>query len=381
MSQPTLVDFWFCAIAFFWCGYLFLEGSDFGVGMLLPLLGRERRARSAMIGSIDPVWDGYEVWLIVAVGATFAAFPKWYATVLSACYPVLFLTLVTLILRVVAFEFRGKASARWRRWWERALVLGSLVPPLAWGLILTVQLTGLPITAQGTFTGRPWDVLAAVPILGAVAFAVLCVLHGATYLSLRTTDPLAGRARRVATLVWLPAFVLLGALFASLLATSDGARGHGVLSYALPAGTLIVLAGALVLHLLRRAGLAFLATGVVVVGFVVTLFVGLYPQVVVSSLSARDSLTALGTASAHYSLTVLSVAALIFAPLVMLYQGWTVWVFRKRISSRPRERRQAATPSTAVTSRVISLAGFMVLYSLFGLLKLVLRAVLRARSS
>ena len=167
---------WFCAIAFFWCGYLFLEGSDFGVGMLLPLLGRERRARSAMIGSIDPVWDGYEVWLIVAVGATFAAFPKWYATVLSACYPVLFLTLVTLILRVVAFEFRGKASARWRRWWERALVLGSLVPPLAWGLILTVQLTGLPITAQGTFTGRPWDVLAAVPILGAVAFAVLCVL-------------------------------------------------------------------------------------------------------------------------------------------------------------------------------------------------------------
>ena len=193
MSQPTLDQLLVLRHRVLLVRLLFLEGSDFGVGMLLPLLGRERRARSAMIGSIDPVWDGYEVWLIVAVGATFAAFPKWYATVLSACYPVLFLTLVTLILRVVAFEFRGKASARWRRWWERALVLGSLVPPLAWGLILTVQLTGLPITAQGTFTGRPWDVLAAVPILGAVAFAVLCVLHGATYLSLRTTHPLAGR--------------------------------------------------------------------------------------------------------------------------------------------------------------------------------------------
>ncbi|MGH7911853.1 MAG: cytochrome d ubiquinol oxidase subunit II [Candidatus Dormibacteraceae bacterium] len=346
MSQQALVDIWFCVVTLFWCGYLFLEGFDFGVGMLLPLLGREGQARSAMIGSIGPVWDGNEVWLIVAVGATFAAFPSWYATLLSACYPVLFLTLVTLILRVVAFEFRGKASAAWKRWWDRALMLGSLVPPLAWGLILTVQLTGLPVTAEGTFTGRPWDVLGALPILGAITFAVLFVLHGATYLSLRTTDPLSARARRTATLVWVPALVLLCALFVSLLLTSSGARGHGAFSYALPIATVLALIAALALHLVRRDGLAFLATGLVVVGLVVTLFLGLYPRVVVSSIGAGDTLTALGTASAHYSLSVLSVAALIFAPLVILYQAWTYWVFRKRLSSRPAERPRAAVQKT-----------------------------------
>lgn len=346
MSQQVLTDLWFGIVALFWAGYLFLEGFDFGVGMLLPVLGREERPRAAMIGSIGPVWDGNEVWLIVAVGATFAAFPGWYATLLSAGYGVFFIALVALILRAVAFEFRGKGSARWARWWDRALTAGSLVPPLAWGLMLTAQLSGLPVNAQGTFTGRPWDLLGALPILGAVTLTVLCVVHGATYLCLRVTDPLAARARRLATLAGIPAVALLCAFFASLFATSSSARSHGTVSYVAPAVAVLALVGALLLHLAKRDGLAFAATGVAVLGFVATLFVDLYPNAVVSSLSARDTLTALAAASGHYTLTVMTIVAVIFAPIVLAYQVWTYWVFRKRLSSEPLPSRPAVADKT-----------------------------------
>lgn len=335
MSQTVLTDLWFGIIALFWAGYLFLEGFDFGVGMLLPVLGRDPRQGNAIIGSIGPVWDGNEVWLIVAVGATFAALPGWYATLLSAGYGVFFVALLALILRAVAFEFRGKASETWRRWWDRALIAGSVVPPVAWGLILTAQLSGLPVDGGGTFTGHPWDLLRALPILGAVTLTVLCVVHGAAYLCLRVTDPLAARARRTATLVWGPAVILLCGFFAGLLATSGAARSHGAWSYLVPAVSVLALVAALLLHLVRRDGLAFLATGVTVLGFVATLFVGLFPDAVVSSLSADDNLTALAAASGHYTLTVMTVVAAIFAPIVLAYQAWTYWVFRKRVSSRP----------------------------------------------
>ncbi|MBO0708463.1 MAG: cytochrome d ubiquinol oxidase subunit II [Candidatus Dormibacteraeota bacterium] len=346
MSQQALTDLWFGIVALFWAGYLFLEGFDFGVGMLLPVLGREPRARSAMVGSIGPFWDGNEVWLIVAIGATFAALPGWYATLLAAGYGVFFIALVALIVRAVSFEFRGKGSAVWRRWWDRALIAGSLVPPLAWGLILTAQLSGLPINAQGTFSGRPWNLLGALPVLGAVTLTVLCVVHGATYLCLRVTDPLAARARRMATLVWGPAVVLLCAFFGSLLATSSEARSHGALSYVAPAVSLLALVAALLLHLVRRDRLAFAATGVAVLGYVATLFVGLFPNAVVSSLSAHDNLTAVDAASGHYTLTVMTIVAVIFAPIVLAYQAWTYWVFRRRLSSEPVPSRPAVADKT-----------------------------------
>ncbi|MBO0701477.1 MAG: cytochrome d ubiquinol oxidase subunit II [Candidatus Dormibacteraeota bacterium] len=335
MSEQVLVDIWFGIATLFWAGYFFLDGFDFGVGMLLPLLGRAVHSRRAMIGSIGPVWDGNEVWLITAVGATLAAFPGWYATLFSAGYGVFFIALVALILRAVAFEFRSKGSAAWTRWWDRALVFGSLVPPPAFGLMLTAQLTGLPVDAQGTFVGRPWDLLGPLPILGAVTLTALCVVHGATYLNLRVTDPLAARARGAATLVWAPALILLCAFFAGLLATSSVARSHGAISYLVPAVAVAALVCAFLLHLARREGLAFIATGVTVLGFVATLFVGLYPYAVVSSLSPANNLTALDAASAHYTETVMTIVALIFAPVVLAYQAWTYWIFRKRLSSRP----------------------------------------------
>jgi len=342
MSHQVLIDIWFGIVALFWAGYLFLEGFDFGVAMLLPVLGRDARARSAMIGSIGPVWDGNEVWLIVAVGATFAAMPDWYATLLSAGYAVFFVALVALILRVVAFEFHSHGSPTWRRWWERALTICSVVAPLVWGLVLTVQLSGVPINAQGTFVGHPWDLLGALPILGAVTLLLLCAVHGATYLSLRVTDPLAAQARRVATLVWVPAAVLLVAFFVSLLATSAQARSHGALSYLVPAVAVLAVIAALLLHLMRREVLAFIATGVAIVGFVATIFVGLFPYAIVSSLSPHDSLTAVAAASGPYTLTLMTIVAIIFAPIVLAYQAWTYWVFRKRLSSRPVSSRPVA---------------------------------------
>ena len=347
MSQQALTDLWFGIVALFWAGYLFLEGFDFGVGMLLPVLGRGGRSRAAMVGSIAPFWDGNEVWLIVAVGATFAALPAWYATLLSAGYGVFFIALLALILRAVAFEFRGKGSPVWERWWDRALTVGSLVPPLAWGLMLTSQLSGLPVNAQGTFTGRPWDLLGPVPVLGAVTLTALCVVHGATYLCVRVTDSLAVRARRLATLVWGPAVVLLCAFFATLLATSSTARAHGTLSYAAPAVAVLALVAAFLLHLVRRDGLAFAATGVTVLGFVATLFVCLYPYAIVSSLSAHLSLRALDAASGHYTLTLMTIVAVIFGPVVLAYQAWTWWVFRRRLSSEPLP---SGDPAAAETS-------------------------------
>lgn len=335
MSEQVLVDIWFGIVALFWAGYFFLDGFDFGVGMLLPFLGGEARSRGAMVGAISPVWDGNEVWLITAVGATLAAFPHWYATLFSAGYGVFFVTLVALILRAVAFEFRSKGSADWTRWWDRALVFGSLVPPLALGLMLTGQLTGLPVNAQGTFTGHFWDLFLPVPVLGALTLTALCVVHGATYLGLRVTDPLASRARSLATLAWVPAVVLLVAFFVSLLATSSVARSHGVVSYLIPAVATVALVCALLLHLRHRDGFAFLATGVTVLAFVATLFVGLYPYAVISSLSPADNLTALAAASSHYTETVMTIVAVIFAPIVLAYQAWTYWIFRKRLSSRP----------------------------------------------
>jgi cytochrome d ubiquinol oxidase subunit II len=288
-----------------------------------------------MIGSIGPVWDGNEVWLIVAVGATFAAMPGWYATLLSAGYAAFFIALVALILRVVSFEFHSHGSAAWQRWWEGALTICSVVAPLVWGLVLTVQLTGLPVNAQGTFVGHPWDLLGALPILGAVTLLALCALHGATYLSLRVTDPLGAQARHVATLVWVPAAILLVAFFAGLMATSSEARSHGAVSYVAPAVAVLAVIAALLLHLVRREKLAFIATGVAIVGFVATIFVGLFPFAIVSSLSPHDNLTAVDAASGPYPLTLMTIVAIIFAPVVLAYQAWTYWVFRKRLSSRP----------------------------------------------
>jgi cytochrome d ubiquinol oxidase subunit II len=324
-----LATFWFMVVAFFWLGYLFLEGFDFGVGMLLPVIGWEERERQTLIKVIGPVWDGNEVWLIVAAGATFAAFPGWYASLFSGTYLVLALVLLGLIGRGVAFEYRGKVdSARWRQVWDSVIVFGSWVPALGVGLLLTATVLGLPLDARGDRVGSALVALRWETALGALAVAGFALVHGAVFVALKTDGVIRLRARllalRVGPFALLP---LVGLLIVVQLRAGSGWTW-------VPLG-LAVLAAVVALGRLRsgREGQAFAALGLAIAATVVTMFGALYPDVLPSTVDDRFSLTVAATASSHYTLVVMSVVAAIALPGVLVYQAWTYWVFRKRLGT------------------------------------------------
>ncbi|CAM3995191.1 cytochrome d ubiquinol oxidase subunit II [Kibdelosporangium persicum] len=320
---------WFLIIAFFWLGYLFLEGFDFGVGMLLPVLSRDETERRVMVNTIGPVWDGNEVWLIVAVGATFAAFPGWYATLLSAAYLPLLAVLVGLIGRGVAFEYRGKVdSVRWRRNWDRVIVVGSWLPALGVGLLLSWNVLGLPIDAAGNRVGSAFAAFQWETLLGALAIVGFSLVHGAVFVALKTDGEIRSRARRLALRIGPAALLpLLGLLL--VVQTRAGS------SWTWLVVGLVVLAGILALvHLsVGREGRAFALMAMVIVGSVVALFGALYPNVIPSTVDPSFSLTIEATASSPYTLQVMTWIAGFGAPAVLVYQGWTYWVFRKRIGT------------------------------------------------
>ncbi|MFI9810746.1 cytochrome d ubiquinol oxidase subunit II [Saccharothrix variisporea] len=322
--------FWFCVIALLWLGYLFLEGFDFGVGMLLPVLGRDETERRVLINTIGPVWDGNEVWLLVAGGATFAAFPGWYASLFSSAYLPLVLFLLALIGRGVAFEYRGKVdSARWRRVWDAVIFVGSWVATLGVGLVLTANVFGLPLDANGDRVGSPFAAVTLESLLGALAIAGYALVHGAVFLSLKTEGEVRERARavalRIAPFALLPLVVLL--LLVQL-------RFGTVWTYAAAIGVALAAFGALARLALRREGQAFALMGVAVACAVVALFGALYPNVLPSTLDPAYSLTVENAASSPYTLTVMTWVAAFGTPAVLVYQGWTYWVFRKRIGTR-----------------------------------------------
>ncbi|HEX6446663.1 MAG TPA: cytochrome d ubiquinol oxidase subunit II [Streptosporangiales bacterium] len=324
-----LVTLWFVVVAFFWTGYLVLEGFDFGVGMLAPYAGRDAAGRSAALRTIGPVWDGNEVWLVVAVGATFAAFPRWYATMFSAYYLPMLLVLLALIARGVALEFRGKLdSARWRRWCDRALVVGSAVPAVAWGAVFATLVRGLSLTADGTFTGATAASGYAVAALGGAASGALFLLHGATFLALRTTGDVRARAVHVARLLGPVAT----AVVAGLLAYVQIRRGDTVTA-GLAAGAVVALLLASVLVRRGRDAWAFAGTAAGVALTFVTVFAALFPDAVPSSLDPAWSLTVDAAAAQAYALRTMSVVAAVFAPLVLAYQAWSYWVFRRRVAA------------------------------------------------
>ena len=333
----TLQILWFCVIAFFWSGYFALEGFDFGVGMLLPFLPRDEDERAEMFRSIGPVWDGNEVWLVVAGAATFSAFPDWYATMFSGFYLALLLVLFLLIIRVVSFEWRDKSeSARWRRVWLWANAAGSAGIALLWGIALANLIHGVPIDSGGDYTGNFWDLFSVYTVLGGVAFLLLFVFHGAGYLTLRTAGDLCERARRAARTTAVPAIAAGAAFLVWTVVVAVDRNDKGVFPPVLPAVIAIAalaLAGFLVYR--GRSGLAFAMTALGTVAAVATLFTGLYPRVMVSSSSFGNSLTVSNAASLHYTLAVITVVALVLAPLVLLYQGWSYYVFRARVSGEP----------------------------------------------
>jgi cytochrome d ubiquinol oxidase subunit II len=332
MSLPVL---WFVIVVFFWAGYFLLEGFDFGVGMLLPFVPRNEAERQQQLATIGPVWDGNEVWLVVAGGATFAAFPAWYASMFSGFYLALLLVLVCLIVRVVSFEWRSKSqSQRWRNVWLWANALGSFGASFVWGVAFSNLLYGLPINSSGDYTGTFWDLFNGYTVVGGLAVVLLFALHGATFLTIRTTGPLCERAARAARILLLPAVAVGIGFLVSTVIVAVKHNDKNVFPPILPAVLgIAALLLALVFIGVHRSGLAFGATAAATVLLVATIFTGLYPRVMVSSTSFANSLTVDGSASAHYTLAVMSVVALICAPLVLLYQGWTYHVFRQRIGA------------------------------------------------
>ena len=322
-----LTTVWFGLITILWVGYLVLEGFDFGVGILLPVLGRTERERRVVINTIGPVWDGNEVWVLVAGGATFAAFPEWYATLFSGFYLALFLILVALIVRGVAFEFRSKRpEPSWRRGWDLAIFFGSLLPAILWGTALANIVGGVPIDANHEFTGSLLTLLNPYGLLGGLTTLALFVTHGAAFLALKTTGDIRVRANRLAGRVGLAAAVLAVAFLAwTQQKTGDPA------SATLSVLAAVALVGALLANRRGREGWAFAGTAVTIALAVVALFVALFPDVMPSTTNAAYSLTTTNASSTSYTLSIMTVVAVIFTPLVLLYHGWTYWVFRRRI--------------------------------------------------
>jgi cytochrome bd ubiquinol oxidase subunit II len=325
--------FWFLLIAVLWGGYFILEGFDFGVGMLLPFVGRNERDRRTMLETIGPVWDGNEVWLVVAAGATFAAFPEWYATMFSGFYIALLLIVALLIARVLSFEWREKSeSARWRSLWSGANTVASFLVPFLWGVVLSTLLFGAPLSSEGDYAGSFWDLFSLYSVLAGLVFVLLCAFHGATFLTLRTVGPLGERAARAARLLAVGTAVAGSAFLVATLAVAGDRNDKDLFPPILPAILGIAALGLAVLLVFRRkVGFAFAATALGVFLTVATLFTSLYPRVFVSQPDFGNSLTVESASSSHYALGVMTVAALILTPIVLLYQGWTYYVFRARV--------------------------------------------------
>jgi cytochrome d ubiquinol oxidase subunit II len=322
-----LTTVWFGLIAVLWIGYFCLEGFDFGVGMLLPVLARDDRERRVLINTIGPVWDGNEVWVLVAGGATFAAFPEWYATLFSGFYLPLLLILVALIVRGLAFEYRAKRDdATWRSRWDLAIILGSFVPALLWGVAFANIVRGVPIDENAEYVGGFFNLLSPYALLGGITTLLLFLTHGALFVALKTDGGIRHRARALALKAGVAAAVAAVGFLVWTQATT-GSTGSLVLF----AAAALALVGGLVAAARAREGWAFTGNFVAIGLAVAGLFAALFPDVMPSSLDPAWSLTTANASATDYTLTVMTWVAVFFTPLVLMYQGWTYWVFRRRI--------------------------------------------------
>ena len=336
MSLELLQTIWFILIAILWMGFFFLEGFDFGVGMLLPFLGKDDTERRSIINTIGPHWDGNEVWLLTAGGATFAAFPNWYATLFSGFYLALFLLLVGLIIRGVGFEFRSKdKNPKWRTFWDWCIFAGSALPAFLLGVAFANLARGVPINANMMFTGNLLTLINPYGLLGGLALIAVFLIHGINFLNLKLTGELLERSRNLAIKIWAIAFVFLSSLVISTLLITDGYAKHGFWALLSPLLAILMLLLAGILLQKRREGWSFVLTGLSVLLVPVTYFLILYPRVMISSTDPNFSLTISNASSSAYTLNLMSIVALIFVPLVLAYQIWSYWVFRKRLKNDP----------------------------------------------
>lgn len=331
----SLNEFWFLLIAILFVGFFVLEGFDFGVGTVAKFLGKTDRERRVYINTIGPFWDANEVWLITAGGAMFAAFPHWYATLFSGFYIPFVFMLLALIVRGVAFEFRGKVdSEKWRKTWDWSIFIGSIVPPLLWGVALANFMTGIPIDANKEVVGGFLQFLQPFALLGGVMFVLLCIVHGLQFIMLRTTDELHERARRLAkklnpiTLIAVLLFIGVG------FVKTDIFTYHGNAWLLLP---LLAWGGLFASHMfnkLQRDGWAFFMTSFTMIGLTASIFIGMFPRVMISTLGALNDLTVYNAASGAYTLKVMSYFSIALLPFVLGYQIWSYYVFRKRLKPK-----------------------------------------------
>jgi cytochrome d ubiquinol oxidase subunit II len=327
---PTI---WFILITILFIGFFFLEGFDFGVGILTPFLGKSDADRRVIINTIGPFWDGNEVWFITAGGAMFAAFPNWYATLFSGFYMALFLMLVALIGRGVAFEFRSKLqSPKWRKTWDWVIFWGSLLPPLLWGVALANLMRGVPIDAKMNYVGTFWDLISLYSVTAGVSIVLLFMLHGALFLALKTEGVIRERARSVALRIGAWTTILLFIFVILSYIETDMFTRHGIDPGAVPILAGLALFSVQFFLKAKRDGWAFIMTGITIALSTITVFMDLFPRVMISSLNPDWNLTIYNASSNDYSLKVMTIIAVSVIPFVLAYQIWSYWVFRKRVT-------------------------------------------------
>jgi cytochrome d ubiquinol oxidase subunit II len=331
MEDTTTLQFvWFVLISVLWIGYLILEGFDFGVGMLMKLIGRGNDEKRAILHTIGPVWDGNEVWLIVAGGATFAAFPEWYATLFSGFYIALFGILVALIVRNVGFEMWGKRdSDGWRSGWEWCIALGSLFPALLWGVAWANIIGGVPIGADGEYIGNFFDLLSPYALMGGVASLAIFFAHGALFLEIRTEGTVREKAKEVAVKATPVAATLAAVFMAWTLIRQDSLEILSLIAAVVAVGGFAFAA----MRAKTRPMHAFIGTAAGIAFYFIAQFIDLFPNAMVSSLDSAWDMSLNYASSSNYTLTVMTVVAVLLVPVVLLYQAWTYWVFRHRLSA------------------------------------------------
>jgi cytochrome bd ubiquinol oxidase subunit II len=325
---------WFILVGVLYIGYFFLEGFDFGVGMLLPLIGKKDEERRAIINTIGPHWDGNEVWLVTAGGATFAAFPNWYATMFSGFYLGFFLLLLALIFRGVAFEFRSKlGSPKWRNTWDVLIAIASFLASFLLGVVFTNVVRGVPIDGNQLYTGTFFTLLNPLSIVGGLAVVMVFLVHGANFLSLKLMDTLHDRVVKAAKILWVSALVIAAIYLVWIVFTTEAFKGKGLLGMIAPLAAAAALILSRVFMALKKEGWAFTLSGLTILFTVASLFTALFPNVMVSSTSPDFSLTIYNASSSPYTLKVMTIVACVMVPVVLAYQIWTYIIFKKRVKA------------------------------------------------
>ncbi|MCP1449370.1 cytochrome d ubiquinol oxidase subunit II [Priestia megaterium] len=331
----SLNEFWYLLVSILFVGFIFLEGFDFGIGMVSRFLGRNDLERRAFINTIGPFWDANEVWLISAIGAMFAAFPNWYATLLSGSYVLFVLLLLSLIGRGVAFEFRGKVEKQaWKNAWDWVIFFGSLFPPLIFGILFSALMKGLPVERNMQMNAGFSDIVNLYTITGGVTLTMLCLWHGLIFATIRTMDDIRDRSRKVAMKL-LPVNALLLLIFSGMtFFETDIFSNHSrLMLYTFFIGIFVYLLAGFFLTR-KKDGWAFAMSGLILILSISSIFAGLFPTVLVSSINESYSLTIHNAASGNYSLKIMSYAAIGLLPFVLGYQIWSYYVFRKRVDHK-----------------------------------------------